>query len=248
MHARMMDPAARHKRTKRGGAAAAAAAAPCPLPEELVDEILYRLPARSLHRFQCLSRRFHALISSPAFQGAHLRLSAHRRSLLLIKPPPPVAARRGGGGPSVYAFQLPSGPVERLTRRRLPQGPVALVTAAVAPCRGVVLLSCLAYDLHYVWNPSTSELTALPERTPLLSPARSTYVPSLAMFYGLGFCSRYRRHKVVRIYGARDHGGYASTTAICEVFAVNESAFWRPSAPALWDPIFEIRCAYCISP
>ena len=41
----------------------------CPvLPEEIVQDILSRLPAKSLCRFRCVSRSFDAVISSHAFQ------------------------------------------------------------------------------------------------------------------------------------------------------------------------------------
>ena len=44
----------------------------CPvLPEEIVQDILSRLPAKSLCRFRCVSRSFDAVISSHAFQDAH---------------------------------------------------------------------------------------------------------------------------------------------------------------------------------
>lgn len=44
----------------------------CALPEEIVEDILSRLPAKSLCRFQCVSRLFHTLISSRAFQDTGL--------------------------------------------------------------------------------------------------------------------------------------------------------------------------------
>jgi F-box interacting protein len=41
------------------------------LPDDVVSEILSWLPVKAVCRFRCLSRGFHALISSPAFLAAH---------------------------------------------------------------------------------------------------------------------------------------------------------------------------------
>jgi hypothetical protein len=49
------------------------------LPEELVlDEILIRLPVKSLLRFKCVSKAWRTAISDPSFIRTHLQLSASR--------------------------------------------------------------------------------------------------------------------------------------------------------------------------
>ncbi|OEL34205.1 hypothetical protein BAE44_0004775, partial [Dichanthelium oligosanthes] len=55
------------------------------LPDEIIEDILSRLPAKTLLRFQCVSRSFHALIASPVFQDTHFRRNRGNRRLF-IKP------------------------------------------------------------------------------------------------------------------------------------------------------------------
>ncbi|XP_020165310.1 putative F-box protein At3g52320 [Aegilops tauschii subsp. strangulata] len=44
---------------------------PVYLPNELVSDILSRIPERSVRRFRCVSKEWRALVTSPAFVGAH---------------------------------------------------------------------------------------------------------------------------------------------------------------------------------
>ncbi|EXC20033.1 F-box/kelch-repeat protein [Morus notabilis] len=43
------------------------------IPEELVEEILVRLPPKSLMRFKCVCKSWYALITDPSFANKHLR-------------------------------------------------------------------------------------------------------------------------------------------------------------------------------
>jgi hypothetical protein len=118
----------------------------CPLPEEIVHDILSHLPARLLCRFRCVSRPFHAVISSRAFQDTHYyHQQQQRRRRLFIRPPgvqEPLYAWRPGAVIPAAAETIMS------TRRRLPQGSIFPVSKS---CRGLVLLKSTDYDrAHYV--------------------------------------------------------------------------------------------------
>jgi F-box interacting protein len=192
---------------------------PCALPVEIIEDILLRLPAKSLRRFQCVSRWSQALIASHVFQDAHFqRNNKGNRRRLFIKP--------SGFGEPFYAWQPDGGPVERImsTAGRFPQGSIFPVTTK--SCNGLVLLSCLQYQTHLVWNPSTGETLTLPDRTPIGATRCFFGMRHPLVSYGLGYCPATRQHKVVRIYCIRR----AVPATVCEVFTLNESTSWRPAA------------------
>ncbi|XBJ16610.1 hypothetical protein VPH35_008200 [Triticum aestivum] len=182
------------------------------LPEEIVEDILSRLPVRSLRRFRCVNRAWDALITSPTFEDLHSdRSRRHRR--LFLKP---------NCQNVFYAWKL-GGPVETIMDNwRLPQGKIFPITKS---CHGIVLLRCLDYDLHYVGNPSANELLALPDRTP----ARVAWAGGRThMIYGMGYCSMTKQYKIVRMYNFDRDLGLHDT--VCEVYTLDESTHWRPAA------------------
>jgi hypothetical protein len=129
-----------------------------------VEDILSRLPAKSLCRFRCVSRSLDAVISSRAFQDTHYqRNSGDRR--LFVRPP--------GVHTPLYAWQWhpAGGPGETImSARRLPQGYTFPLTKS---CRGLVLLKNTHHCTHHVWNPSTGEILALPDKIPLRGSGRA---------------------------------------------------------------------------
>jgi hypothetical protein len=68
------------------------------LPDELVEEILSYLPAKSLRRFECLSRPWRQVITSPAFQDLHYKRAGRCRNQRLF-------IRAEGSCESFYAWQ-----------------------------------------------------------------------------------------------------------------------------------------------
>ncbi|KAL6643242.1 hypothetical protein ACP70R_021423 [Stipagrostis hirtigluma subsp. patula] len=190
------------------------------LPEEIVEDILARLPAKSVLRFQAVSRSWRAVVTSPAFRDLHSRRADRRGTSLFVRPAgrcTPFYAWRPGGGDGRDV-------VDKIMDHscRLPQGQLFPITRS---CHGLVILRCPEYSTHYVWNPSTRETLALPERTPLKA---AGYEPFPSMPYGMGYCSATGRYKVVRMYCLFQ----PDATTTCEVFILNESAYWRPAAAA----------------
>ncbi|KAF8042026.1 hypothetical protein BT93_A0585 [Corymbia citriodora subsp. variegata] len=59
---------------------------PAAVPDDLLVEILRRLPVKSLCRFRCVSTLWRSLISDPRFVDAHLAHSAARPRLLVTLP------------------------------------------------------------------------------------------------------------------------------------------------------------------
>ncbi|KAF8672346.1 hypothetical protein HU200_049548 [Digitaria exilis] len=237
-----------------------------PLPDEIVEDVLARLPARSLRRFECVSWPWRRLIiRSPAFHSLHSQRagaagrqgSQNRRKQVGSR-----GNRQNRPGPpfiTVYTEDLNSKfefvrfpPVPTVTRPvsryRRPavfarqarhchpfyafrpgggaaQGQVFPVSKS---CHSLVLLRFSEYGTHYVWvwNPSTGETLALPDRR---IPCSNNAAVS-SVLYGMGYCSTTNRYKVVRMYHPDE-----TITIMCEVFTLDESAWWRPAATG-WPP------------
>ncbi|XP_058730649.1 F-box/kelch-repeat protein At3g06240-like [Vicia villosa] len=54
------------------------------VPEEMITEILLRLPVKSLIRFKCVSKPWFSLISDSMFAESHFQLTAHTRKIEFI--------------------------------------------------------------------------------------------------------------------------------------------------------------------
>ncbi|PHU05508.1 hypothetical protein BC332_26330 [Capsicum chinense] len=60
----------------------------CPFQDDIIMEILYRLPVRDLFQFKCVSKLWNALISDPYFVNKHLyraKNDPHSQKLLIYQ-------------------------------------------------------------------------------------------------------------------------------------------------------------------
>ncbi|KAL6643225.1 hypothetical protein ACP70R_021406 [Stipagrostis hirtigluma subsp. patula] len=206
-----------------------------PLPDEVVTEILARLPAKSVGRFRCVSRAWCATLSSDHFVDLHARRAnrpGHPRLLLT-----PVGSSYDG---HLYSWR-PGGAVEKLMPDDFSDGVVVPLTK---PCRGLILIRCTDNGGYFVCNPSTGETLALPDtevplkmtrRVKLFQPHEPPYFFEVS--YGLGYCTMREEFKVMRLFCDPDtETGMARCTS-CEVFVLDTPAYWRPTAeqpPLCW--------------
>ncbi|KAK3153963.1 hypothetical protein QOZ80_2BG0183890 [Eleusine coracana subsp. coracana] len=174
------------------------------LPDEVLTEILARLPAKSAGRFRCVSRAWHAMLSSDYFVDLHLRLAntPGQPGLLLT----PIGS---GYDDYIYSWRH-GGPVENL----MPDDAISGIMAIARPCRGLVLVKDC--DGFFVCNPSTGETLLLPDsKVPLKMTSRPR---------------KREEYKVVRLFSDPMGGDDGMTRTRCEVFSLHTLAYWRPSA------------------
>ncbi|XBH82195.1 hypothetical protein VPH35_070893 [Triticum aestivum] len=152
------------------------------LPNDLVEDILARMPAKSVIRCRSLSRAWAAVLSSQGFVDRHLRLSNSRGSPRLF-----ILPEFNSRDTTVHAWS--------------PGSPVKVN--------------------HYVWNPSTGQITALPKGNESFG-CWLHHHDNL----GIGYDTRIRKHKVVRLYCRGD------LPPACEVYVLNSTGQWRPPAGA----------------
>ncbi|KAK7363690.1 hypothetical protein VNO77_05841 [Canavalia gladiata] len=146
------------------------------LPQELIIEILLRLPVKSLFRFKCVCKSWLSLICDPHFAFSHYDhvSAAHTCRLVLSSPSASEfrsmdvdASLHDDSASAVLNFNfLPPQPRYKVKKLKI-----------VGSCRGFLLLNC--YSNFYVWNPSTHVHRLIVSRR-----VNSTF---LRFLYGFGY-------------------------------------------------------------
>ena len=115
------------------------------LPNEVMTEILARLPAKSVGRFRCVSRGWSAMLSSDYFIDLHRQRANRPDHLRLL-----LTANGSSYDGYLYSWQPGGdGAVEKLMRDDWLQSVVPLTK----PCRGLVLIRATDCGGYYVVNP-----------------------------------------------------------------------------------------------
>ncbi|CAM0948915.1 unnamed protein product [Alopecurus aequalis] len=210
------------------------------LPDHLIEEIFLRLPPKSVFRCRCLSRAWAATLSSDDFVDCYLRVANLHGGPRIVG----VEDMINGDVPKVIPpltttpCVIPIDSFPRLaTLLPFMEGyeddpPILSIAAMpVTPqCRGLVLLRAIPrgeafpHDMYFVCNPSTGQMTALPEGQ-TTGRRRGYREDRPYQSLGLGYDVRTRKHKVVRIYY---NGRHMSSSSGCEVFEINgPTGMWR---------------------
>ncbi|KAG7035550.1 F-box protein, partial [Cucurbita argyrosperma subsp. argyrosperma] len=124
--------------------------------DDLLLEILLRLPIRSLIRFKSVSKRWHSLISDPTFCHRRMTFQPSTPSGILCRP---HSRRFSPGFDFVYLHPNP------------PRVPLESLEPSVPKRRFVILKSCNGLLLgrsyrkndYYVYNPTTKQYKKLPK-------------------------------------------------------------------------------------
>ncbi|KAK9052805.1 hypothetical protein SSX86_029435 [Deinandra increscens subsp. villosa] len=158
------------------------------LPPEIITQILYRLPAKSLARFRCVSKGFLSLLSQPQFIKTHQATLNRKHFITQLD--------------SSSLFSLPFNYPKQaaiLTPTELhldlnPDRPEIDMFTFHGSCNGLILVSGHDVDGGHtllVINPVTTELLEIPE---------TDYdFPSIDIVFGFGYDSVTDDYKVVTI-------------------------------------------------
>ncbi|PWA49676.1 F-box domain-containing protein [Artemisia annua] len=157
---------------------------PISIPNDIIQEILSRLPVRAVLQFKSVSKQWLSLISHPSFHKLHSKHNTHHHTTLLITAYDYVTKKRHflsappGGGPVTHLITLdnafdPSAPFE------------------AEHSNGLVLFSSrdvyCQHNFAFVINPVTRKVFKLP--TP-----PNNFKPSIYFF---GFDESKKEHKIL---------------------------------------------------
>ncbi|CAM0953993.1 unnamed protein product [Alopecurus aequalis] len=192
------------------------------LPDDMIFEVLLRLPVESILRFRAVCRAWAALFSSKDFCNLHMASAKNKilpsePKLLLFSP------MTTSDTTAVYSCSA-SVPQNGLlfTFPRARRSSMEVVTPS--PCCGLTLLFDAHVRSYYVCNAATRQVARLP---PYRDPGHVTSA-------GLGFDARTKEYKVVRSINGYT---YEKEKIRCDVYTPGADR-WRPAAgkvPFKWS-------------
>ncbi|KAK9706828.1 hypothetical protein RND81_07G154400 [Saponaria officinalis] len=161
------------------------------LPLDIISEILYRLPLKSLTRFKCVSKPWNSLITSPNFIKHHLTqtLISNPNPNIAVSHYSVVTATITAGTDSNIRFSAVDHPLQHLPHR--------LAVELIDSCNGVLLISDNRKGNMHLFNPSTKTHRFVPP-APSNAPNPNSYAGAVEVFgFGYDCCSD--DYKVVRL-------------------------------------------------
>ncbi|KAL7129055.1 hypothetical protein ABFS83_13G037400 [Erythranthe nasuta] len=163
------------------------------LPEEIVINILQRLPVETLVRCTAVRKSWYSLITSPEFISSHLKLAAAAADgetpLLLI--------RRRISSSERYELHSDGEPLTRVSKLKFPFSSTNSYFTIVGSCNGLLCIydDRVDYtDTIILWNPCIKKSILLPEPNLI----HNSY-GGFAQSFGFGFDSIAGDYKVVRV-------------------------------------------------
>ncbi|KAL9411353.1 hypothetical protein AB3S75_045029 [Citrus x aurantiifolia] len=186
------------------------------LPQDIVADILSRLPVKSLLRFKCVSKPWFSLISDSQFAKTQLKQAKSdcngniRRVLLTTSPLQSIdyeAFGFGDGSDSNITVQL------GYPGEKVPEDDADIIGS----CNGLV---CIDFDSTnmVLWNPSTRVSRELPRPAPF--PEQGTF------FDGLGYDTSGDDYKVIRGFISTIGNGNVSRETKVQVFSLKNNS-WK---------------------
>lgn len=201
------------------------------LPEEIVTDVISRLPVKPVFQLQCLSTVFSSIAVDPYFVDAHLKHSSVLRPSIIVNKWNTVSLIRCNTG-------LQSGiTVEEVTLH--PNVDFSnssdKMIEMVGSCNGLVVVIVggensgdVNKNEYFLWNPATIRSERLP------SPTNVPGTNLVSEAWGFGYCWESREYKIVRIASycyfipSDDDDDYIMQPILsADVFSYKTDCSWR---------------------
>ncbi|XP_006360351.1 F-box/kelch-repeat protein At3g23880-like [Solanum tuberosum] len=177
------------------------------LPDEIIIEILLRLPVKSLLKFRCVSKYWLSLLSTPYFINTQIKFSVKKSknvNLRLVI----VASVSGLMGKmcSVYSLDCENSSVN-VDKIDYPLKTPFRSAKFLGSCNGLICLTPMSFKLM-IWNPVTGKHKEFQDS--FVQCAVNCYIR-----YGFGYDYVHDDYKVVKIFSfPRNEGKYESKVKI----------------------------------
>jgi hypothetical protein len=144
------------------------------IPDDVLEEVLLRLPVKSLMRFKSVCKSWRDTIGSPHLQRSQLLIARVRRPSMLILPHRLMT--RSGRMDKIMFYAYPGhGRVAELMHEKLCSPGISIYSQPIIHCDGLVVVAAAHSSHIFVCNPATKELVLLPAGSPdynLLGPKK----------------------------------------------------------------------------
>ncbi|XP_047254707.1 F-box/kelch-repeat protein At3g23880 isoform X1 [Capsicum annuum] len=187
------------------------------IPDEIMTDILLRLPIKTLSKFMCVSKSWNQLIYSPYFVNTHMKLNSHHRVLF-----------RGRNGDFKFCSLLPLFNRQQTVEELIDVDSPTLEEFIVGSANGLICLVNLKFEA-YIWNPTISKSKKL---------LKSTW-GSFSTKYGFGYDELHDDykavfvdyyfpsfHNVVNIYSLRTDSWTTLDDQLQGIYLVNNSGIF----------------------
>lgn len=163
------------------------------LPQEIILDILLRLPVKSLLRFRCVSKCWLSLISTPQFIKTHLEISKkfgpNRLALMATRFGQPEIC-------STYSIVSENSCIVNVVELHRFQKTSNIPSLSIlGSCNGLLCLLTPSYKLC-IWNPSTRQ-TSVVDDDLIYEIKDGGYVT-----YGFGYDESHDDYKLVKIFSS----------------------------------------------
>ncbi|XP_074281647.1 F-box/kelch-repeat protein At3g23880-like [Silene latifolia] len=188
----------------------------------IIEEILTRLPIKSILRFKSVSKQWYSTLSSSDFANAHLIKSPFSH------PSAPVNTLFITSGKNHYLFsydddddQISGNFEDNLVKLDVDFGVEKDHLRLTGCCNGLVCLTPASYEYFIIWNPATRMLHKYPSHGYFKRPDEANHV---SITCGFGYASSVDDYKCVVILSV--YQGITVTSNIVHVFSMRENR-WR---------------------
>ncbi|KAK3133458.1 hypothetical protein QOZ80_6AG0536790 [Eleusine coracana subsp. coracana] len=199
------------------------------LPDDIIFDVLSRLPTKSVIRCKSVCKAWFAMVSSQHFVSAHLELSKVRSSILVVSRAYLEWGREDMDAVCMGFFRYNGGSEAELVHSENIARGIAC-WASPLHCDGLVLVSTQNHEI-VACNPATREFITLPKGSNSLNKTR----------VGFGFDRCNNKYKAARFFYQMDNET-AQTVCKFEVLTLG-TAVWRQTIDPPY-PILGITPAY----
>ncbi|XP_050382001.1 F-box/kelch-repeat protein At3g23880-like [Argentina anserina] len=199
---------------------------PDDLPEEMITQILLRLPIKSILKFTSVCKSWNSLIKDSPFIKDHLKLTSNR----ITRDGPLLLLRHCPREPNVeqYSLHFNNDTFDEYSKPQLPSKSFNECFRIVGSCNGLILLSddyLTETNTFILWNPSIRKSMTL----------HKPHIPDTQYHtgYGFGFDAKRDDYKILQLL----YEGHNSAGLEVAVYSLN-SGSWKSSTAA--PPKYEI--------